>query len=269
MKYAILMSLVGAVALVSGCSDDPKTGETGGNGGNGGSESSSSSSSSSSGMGGAGGGTSSSSSSSSSTSTSTSSSSSTSTSTSSSSSGVPLVCDNPAVVDKVDSNMRCKNALPGEVVDIVMAPATMVWADKIEDFSTEYGIGNYGSTQAKGAPDVYPASGDEPKAWAQSAADSMTPEFIKVGYTVPVMAESVWVFETYNPGAISKITITAGGVDSIVYEKMNPQSVGACSHVLSVSTKTCTPISAVRIDIASDKVLGFNEIDAVGLLPPK
>jgi hypothetical protein len=182
--------------------------------------------------------------------------------------GSAVVCDNPTVVDKADPTMRCKNALPGEVVNTVMAPPTMKWADKIDDFSSEYGIANYGSTQVKGPPDVYPSSGDEPKAWAQMDVDTPN-EFITVGYSTPVVAESVWVFETFNPGAISKITVTAADGDHVVYQNANPQAIGACGHVLSVSTKTCSPISAVRIDVASDKVPNYNELDAVGLLPPK
>jgi len=177
-----------------------------------------------------------------------------------------MVCDNPAVVDKVDPAMRCKNALPGDVIDIVMAPAAMVWADKVDDFSSEYGPGSYGSTQIKGAPNVYPSSGDESAAWAQKEVDTPN-EFIIVGYTTPVVADSVWVFETFNPGAISKITVTAADGPHVVYENMDPKAIGQCSHVLSVSTKTCSPISAVRIDVASDKVSTYNELDAVGLLP--
>jgi hypothetical protein len=280
MKYAILMSLVGAVAFAAvGCSDDPKTGDTTGSGG-----SEASSSSSSSGSAGAGGAMASS---------------------SSSSSGAgggggagggaggagggaggagggaggaggggggagggAMVCDNSEVVDKDDPAMRCQMGVPTQVVNVVMAPPAMVWADKINAFSSEYGPGFYGSGQAKAAPDVYPDSGDEQKAWATMTPDGMN-EFITVGYTTPVVAESVWVYETFNPGAISKITITAADGDHIVYMNANAQSLGICSHILSVSTKTCSPISAVRIDLASEKVGGYNEIDAVGLLPPK
>ncbi len=249
MKYAILMSMVGVAALVSGCETEMPSNT----GGSGGSDTSSSSTSSSTGMGGAGGGTSSSSSSS------------TSTSTSSSSSGVP-VCGDATVVDKADGNVRCAN---GMVVDAIMAPVTMVWADSIpaiNGFSSQFSPTDYGAIQATGAPDVYPSSGDEPKAWASQTTDDKV-EFIKVEYKTPVVADSVWVFQTFNPGAISKITVTALGVDEIIYENMNPQTVGSCAHVLSVATKNCSPISSVRIDLNSPKVSGYNEIDAVGLLP--
>jgi len=237
MKYAFAVSLIITFGAVAGCGDEPSSGATsGGNAGNGGSA----------GEGGTGG---------------------TSSSSSSSSSGV-MVCDNSDIVDKVDPAMRCKSGMEAmDVVNIVMAPANTIWADKVDSFSTEFGPENYGAKQALGAPNVYPASGDKPQAWAQSMLDEPN-EFIKVGFSTPVVAESVWVFETFNPGAISKITVTAADGDHVVHEAMPMMGgFGPCAHVLSVSTKTCSPISAVRIDVASDKVSTYNEIDAVGLIP--
>ncbi|MBK9261976.1 MAG: hypothetical protein IPM54_19495 [Polyangiaceae bacterium] len=179
--------------------------------------------------------------------------------------GNPQVCDDSTVVDNADGNTRCENLT--EVKNVVMAPANTVWADKVDGFSTEYGPENYGAKQAVGAPNVYPTSGDQPKAWAQSMMDADN-EFIKVGFSTPIVAEAVWVFETFNPGAISKITVTAEDGDHVVYESTPMKNgFGTCAHVLSVSTKTCSPISAVRIDLDSKTVEGYNEIDAIGLIP--
>jgi hypothetical protein len=261
MKYAILLSFVGALALIMGCEDEPTNSGS----------SSSSSSSSSSGQGGEGGTSSSSSSSGQGGEASSSSSSSGGGSGGSGGAGggggAP-VCDNATVVDKADPAMRCTGAGNDMVQDTVMAPASMVWADKIEPngFSSQYSPTDYSAMQATGAPNVYPSAADEPAAWASQTTDDQD-EFIIVGFTTPVVAESVWVFETYNPGAISKITVKAADGDHVVYDKPAPTSVGACAHVLSVSTKTCSPISAVRIDVASPDVPGYNEIDAVGLVP--
>jgi hypothetical protein len=179
--------------------------------------------------------------------------------------GGPKVCDNGIAVDIEDANVRCVN---GMVANTVMAPVSMVWADSIpamNGYSSQFSPTDYSAMQATGVPDVYPASGDEPKAWASQTLDDMA-EFIIVNYKTPVVAESVWVYETNSPGAITKITITAADGDHIVYQQA-AATLGACSHIRSVSTKTCSPISAVRIDLDSVKVLGYNEIDAVGLLP--
>lgn len=258
MKYALLLSFAGSLALVAGCSDDPKPDNTGGAGGSDTTSSSSSgsssgnmstgSSSSSSGAGGAGGmGTSSS---------------------SSSGAGGAKVCDNPTVVDKEDATMRCQNGNPSMLVTEIQADPSMVWADKLGAFSSEYGPGMWGANQATKAPNVYPAAGDEPNSWAQAMEDTAG-EFITVEYTNPVVAEAVWIYQTFNPGAISKVTITTAAGPKEIYNNANPKTIGGCAHILSVSTKTCSPVSAVRIDLASDKVVGYNEIDAVGLLPAK
>lgn len=261
MKYAIMLSVVGALALMAGCEETTPVNSGGAGGASASSSSSSgdvssSSGSSSSGMGG-GASTSSGMSSSSSSSTST-------------SSGNPMVCDNAAVVDKADPAMRCTGANNDMVANTVMAPANMVWADSADQagFSSQYSPTDYGVIQATGAPDVYPDPGDQPKAWASQTTDDQD-EFITVGFKGGVIAESVWVFETFNPGAISKITVKAMDGDHVVYTNATPKSVGACGHVLSVSTKTCSPITAVRIDVASKSIPGYNEIDAVGLLPAK
>jgi len=252
MKYAIIMTLVGVAAFIVGCDGETNKGDTTGSGG---SESSSSSSSSSGsagaggmGSGGAGG---------------------MGTSSSSSGAGGSMLCDNAAVVDKVDPAMRCTGAANDMVVNTVMAPANMVWADTADPagFSSQYSPADYGVIQATGAPDVYPSAADEPKAWASQTLDDMD-EFITLGFTNPVKAESLWVFQTYNPGAITKITIKAADGDHVVYTG-TAAPIGACAHVLSVSTKTCSPISSVRIDVGSKAVPGYNEIDAVGLLPAK
>ncbi len=186
--------------------------------------------------------------------------------------GSGLVCDDATVVDKDDPAMRCANGVPTDVATPIMAPANMVWASAVamNGVSSEYSMGvnpmDYHAVQATGAPNVYPESGDRPEAWASAMEDNQV-EFIKVTYATPVVAKAVWVYETLNPGAISKITITAMDGDHVVYTKATPATVGTCSHILSASTKTCSPISAVRVELDSPKVTGFNEIDAIGLVP--
>lgn len=279
MKYATLLVLTGTLALMAGC-DETTTGTTSSSSSGAGGESVGSSSSSSSGTAGAGGmgtggmgtggmgtggmgtggmgtggmgtggmggmGT-------------------------GGAGGSGLVCDDATVVDKDDPAMRCVNGNPANVATEIMAPPNMVWAAAVapNGVSSEYASmtpPDYKAVQATKAPDVYPASGDEPKAWASAMEDNQV-EFIKVTYATPVVAKAVWVYETFSPGAISKITVTAADGDHVVYTKAVPATLGICSHITSASTKTCSPISAVRVDLDSPKVPGFNEIDAIGLVP--
>ena len=154
------------------------------------------------------------------------------------------------------------------IVNPILPPADMVWSDGIVAFSSQFSGSSWSATRANGAPNVYPTAADDPNAWAADNPDTKN-EFITVSYSTPVVAEALWVYETYNPGSISSITVTAADGDHLVYTNNTPQSIGPCSHILSVSTQTCSPISAVRIDLASPLVIGYNEIDAVGLLPTK
>jgi len=93
-------------------------------------------------------------------------------------------------------------------------------------------------------------------------------EFITVGFSTPVVGEAVWIYETFNPDAVNKVTISTKDGDKVIYQNTNTQTIGVCSYILAVPTKTCSPISAVRVDLASEKVAGYNEIDAIGILPP-
>ncbi len=179
--------------------------------------------------------------------------------------GVPLVCDGGKVVDDADETKRC-GVIATEVATVIMAPATMVWADKVVEVSSEYQTMEYSAKQTLGAPDVYPAGADEPKAWATLGLDNPN-EFVTVSFTTPVIGEAVWVYETYNPGAVKKITITTTEGDKVIYDAA-AKPIGACAHIRSAPTMTCAPISQVRIDLGSELVDGWNEIDAIGILPP-
>ncbi|MRG90421.1 hypothetical protein [Polyangium spumosum] len=180
--------------------------------------------------------------------------------------GPMALCDDGMVVDEVDDTKRCVNVT--NLVNEIQAPASMKWADTEIAVSSEYSAaGSYSATQALGAPNVYPTAGDEANAWATATEDAAD-EYLTVGFSTPVTGEAVWIYETYNPGAVKKVTIKTADGDKVIYDNPMPKAIGGCAHVLSVPTMTCSPISEVRIDLDSEAVTGFNEIDAVGILPP-
>jgi hypothetical protein len=45
------------------------------------------------------------------------------------------------------------------------------------------------------------------------------------------------------------------------------RDAGTCSKVLQIPTGTTDPIALVRVELASEKVAGWNEIDAIGVAP--
>lgn len=117
------------------------------------------------------------------------------------------------------------------------------------------------------ATDVFPGGGDNANAWASLGADDQD-EWIEVGFAQPMQASAVEIYETFNPGSISAIElIDAGGEHRTAYQGA-PGATGKTANKLRAEI-TCTgsPIVAVRVKLASAMVPGWNELDAIGLVP--
>ena len=148
-----------------------------------------------------------------------------------------------------------------------IAPPVTQWAASVREMSTQYAASSWAANKVLGAPDVYPAYGDNTNAWASLGADDRD-ELLEVGYAQPVRASAVEIYETYNPGAVRSITlITTSGMRIEAY-RANPIASGATANRLRVDTRcTAEPIAAVRVELGSLQVPGWNEIDAIGLVP--
>jgi hypothetical protein len=125
----------------------------------------------------------------------------------------------------------------------------------------------WGPEQATGAPDT-PEPGDQQTAWASRTEDEQD-EWLQLDYAQKVQAVAVIVFETYNPGAVSRITVSQpGNQHDYAWDVKDPTPVGKPSGVsiFPVPAQVDFAVTRVRLEIASRKVPGWNEIDAVGLL---
>jgi len=149
---------------------------------------------------------------------------------------------------------------------VLVAPPPIQWASSVRGFSTQYTTASWAADRVLGSPDVFPASGDNANAWASLGADDHD-EWIEVGYAQPMHVGAIEIFETFNPGAVSAIEmITASGQRITAYQG-SPHASGA-SNKLHVETGcTAEPIVAVNVRLASTKVAGWNELDAIGLVP--
>jgi len=155
---------------------------------------------------------------------------------------------------------------PTAVRIVEVAPPSPQWASAVRAFSTEYSSSSWSAQQALGAPNVYPRSGDDANAWASRDADAPT-EFIELGFDQPQRTRALEIYETYNPGAITQVElITEQGTRIVVPRRELRRNGGAA---ISSFGGTCMRerIIGARIAVASGKVAGWNEVDAVGLLP--
>ena len=118
--------------------------------------------------------------------------------------------------------------------------------------------------QASGPPNTRTA-GDQPTAWASQTPDGQA-EWLEVHYAKAVTPYQIEVHETFNPGAIYKITaFDQFGNEGTLWEGTDPTPPNAGMGVSTFAIKNGFSTDRVRVYLASDKFLGWNEIDAVGL----
>lgn len=147
------------------------------------------------------------------------------------------------------------------------APPQTQWATTVRDVSTQYSPTSWSANQVLGAPNVFPSGGDHANAWASLGADDRE-EWIEVGYAQPVHASAVEVYETYNPGAVSAIELVTASGERVTAYQGAPAATGLTTHKLRAELGcTSEPIVAVRVRLASPQVAGWNELDAIGLVP--
>lgn len=140
-------------------------------------------------------------------------------------------------------------------------PANTQWATSVRAFSTQYSTDGWSAQQVIGPPDVFPQAGDMPKAWASQQPDAPG-EFIEVAYARPIRVSAVEVYETFNPGAISQIDLITA-TRTLSYAPAGSSDEPLTLHVPCTSE----PVIAVRVTLDSVAVPGWNEIDAIGLVP--
>lgn len=141
------------------------------------------------------------------------------------------------------------------------------WASSVIGFSTEYTTGAWSAAQALGPPDTYPSYGDIDSAWASLLPDD-TEEFLELGFSNPAPISAVSIYETFAPGAVSKVSVRNSQTLAWV-EVWNGTAAAAppVSRIFTVTfPETSFPVDAVRIVLDSPAVADWNEIDAVGIL---
>jgi|GEM_PF-3455876 len=141
------------------------------------------------------------------------------------------------------------------------------WANAVRAVSSEFGADKWSAKQALGQPDVFPKSGDVPQAWASKESDAGT-EYVELGFA-PIRARGIRIYETFNPGAVASVeAIAESGAHVKAFETAAPTAAPPASRATTIDMPCTTErIIAVRITLASARVPGWNEIDAVGLVP--
>ena len=124
----------------------------------------------------------------------------------------------------------------------------------------------WGPEQVIGAPDTWPRSGDIGTAWASKTPDGQE-EWLQLSYESAIRPSAVLVYETYNPGALKKITaINEDGREIELWSGKDPTAAGSEKGISVVPVHPELDVKCIKVYLDSVKVAGWNEIDAVGLV---
>lgn len=168
-----------------------------------------------------------------------------------------------AVAAAPASSLAGATASPWNVDDNGLVAAHVAWASGATA-SSEYEADRWSAARATGEPNVFPRHADDPNAWASHDSDGGG-EWLDVTWSSPVPAKGLVVVETYHPGALARVDDLSGAQPVTLWKGTVAPS--SASRVLRVTLPEKREISRVRLILDTSRAAGWNEIDAVGLLP--
>jgi beta-lactamase regulating signal transducer with metallopeptidase domain len=140
-------------------------------------------------------------------------------------------------------------------------PHWYIWRDLTSNVPPKR---NWGPEQVTGEPDT-PQAGDRPTAWASRTPDGQD-EWLLLEYAEPVVPRAVMVHETYNPGAVVRVTaFRLDGTEVEVWKGVDPTPPDEPMGVSVIPVKVDFKTNRIKVYIDSKSFPGWNEIDAVGL----
>jgi len=118
--------------------------------------------------------------------------------------------------------------------------------------------------QVIGAPNTVNC-GDFSSAWASLSSSGK--DWILLTYTQPVIPTRIIIYQTYHPGAVSRVEVVDEAGNSIMIYQAVPAITSQCPDILEIEVSNVnTLVRLVRVTIDQSNHDGWSEIDAVQLL---
>jgi hypothetical protein len=122
----------------------------------------------------------------------------------------------------------------------------------------------WSAEQATGVPDTA-TPGHHATAWASLEPDEGE-EWIMLEYEKSIIPDKIRIYETHNPGAVHRITLLQKDKEIEIWRGKDPTPIGLLAGVSEIDLNTNYETQTVKIYLDSQRVLGWNEIDAVALV---
>jgi outer membrane protein OmpA-like peptidoglycan-associated protein len=138
------------------------------------------------------------------------------------------------------------------------------WASKVIEFSSELTPVQYSAAQTLGKPNVLPAGGQSPNAWAPDKPKRK--EFLKLGFANPISIRQIAIAESYNPSAIFRVLVYDEAGKEYLITTRNPQVVPFKGRIMNIFMEpTPYKVAAVKIEFDGAAVPDYYGIDAVAI----
>jgi hypothetical protein len=122
----------------------------------------------------------------------------------------------------------------------------------------------WSALQLTGEPDT-PGDGDLGTAWASKRED-MGEVWLELDYERAVLPEAVRIHETLKPGTVAKVQArTPTGAWETLWEGVAPEG-GSPRWFEPALSRASTAVSTLRLVLDTNRIPGWNEIDAVELV---
>lgn len=138
------------------------------------------------------------------------------------------------------------------------------WASKVIEFSSELTPIQYSAQQALGKPNVLPAGGQSPNAWAPDKPKRK--EWLKLGFATPMSIRQIAIAESHNPSAIYRVLAYDEAGNEYVINTLNPMVIPLKGRMLNLlMDPTPYKVVAVKIEFDGAAVPDYYGIDAVAI----
>ncbi len=140
---------------------------------------------------------------------------------------------------------------------------TVQWASEVIEFSSELTPIQYSAAQILGKPDVLPSPGESANAWTPDRANRK--EFIKVGFANPIPIKQIAIAESYNPSALTNITLYDNRGNEFPITDFNGRAIPIKGRMINLFYETSYSVAAIRLDFDGTLVPEYFSIDAVAI----
>lgn len=150
------------------------------------------------------------------------------------------------------------------LLKIQVSAQVVQWASKVIEFSSELTPVQYSAQQALGKPNVLPAGGQNPSAWAPDKPNRK--EFLKLGFENPLSIQQIAIAESHNPSALFKVFVYDENGKEYEVSTLNPQAIPLKGRMLNLFIeKTPYKVAAVKLEFDGAAVPDYYGIDAVAI----